>query len=56
MQNRNDRNKHGGGIMIYIKENIPCGELNSNILQKEIETISLEFSIGIWKWLCIKLF
>ena len=42
--------------MIYFNENIPCREINSNILQKEIEKISLEFSLRIWKWLCIRLY
>ena len=32
-----DSSKDGGDIMIYINENIPCREINSNILQSEIE-------------------
>lgn len=32
-----DSSKDGGDIMIYINENIPCREINSNILQNEIE-------------------
>lgn len=32
-----DSSKDRGDIMIYINENIPCREINSNILQNEIE-------------------
>ena len=32
-----DSSKDGGDIMIYINENIPCRDINSNILQNEIE-------------------
>lgn len=38
-----DSSKDGGDIMIYINENIPCGEINSNILQNEIEAICWVF-------------
>ena len=32
--------------MFYVNENIPCRQLNSNILQKDIDIeISLEFSL-----------
>ena len=46
------------GIMIYINENFSCRALNSNILQKEMETMkkSIEFSLKNWKWLCIRLY
>ena len=34
---RKNSNKHGGDILIYIDKNIRLRELNSNILQKEID-------------------
>ena len=34
---RKNTNKHGGDILIYIDKNIRLRELNSNILQKEID-------------------
>ena len=43
--------------MFYINENIPCRELNSNILQKDIDIeISLLFSLRNCKWLCVGLY
>ena len=39
--------------MFYINVNIPCRELNFSILQKDIETISLEFSLRDQRWLFI---
>ena len=45
-----DSNNRGGGTIFYINENIPCRKLNSNILQKEVEPISVEFSLINRKW------
>ena len=28
-----DRNKHGGGLLFYINENIPCKLINHEIIQ-----------------------
>ena len=30
---RRDRNKHGGGLLFYINENIPCKLINHEIIQ-----------------------
>ena len=51
-----DRNKHGSGTIFSIKENIPYRELTFNNLQKEIDAISLEFSLRNRNWLCIGLY
>ena len=46
-----DRNKHGGGVLCYVNENIPCKMVNV-----EGVLILIEFSIKTRKWLCIGLY
>ena len=45
---RIDRNKHGGGIMIYINENIPCKTVNVEGLPNDYEITLIELSIKNW--------
>ena len=47
---RADRNSHGGGIIIYIREDIPCKELRKNNLPTDIEGIFIELNINRSKW------
>ena len=47
---RADRNSHGGGIIIYIREGIPCKELKRLNLPKDIEGIFIELNINKSKW------
>ena len=42
---RKDRNKHGGGLLMYIKEDIPQKELFFN-LPSDIEIIIVELNIN----------
>ena len=53
---RRDRNKHGGGIMFYINENIPCKTVNVEGLPDDCEVTLIELSIKSRKWLCIGLY
>ena len=51
-----DRNKHGGGLLFYINENIPCKLINDQIIPSDIEMIMFEFLVKTRKWLCIGLY
>ena len=41
---RRDRNVHGGGILIYVRSDIPCQQLNNHRLPDEIECLFLELN------------
>ena len=47
---RVDRNAHGGGLIVYIREEIPCKELNRRNIPKDIEGIFIELNINRNKW------
>ena len=53
---RRDRTKHGGGIMFFINENIPCKPVNVEGLPNDCEVTLIQVSIKSRKWLCISLF
>ena len=42
---RLDRNKNGGGVMIYIKDNLPCKQITFDTLPNDIECIFLELNL-----------
>ena len=42
---RLDRNKHGGGILIYVREDIPSKQLNKHTAKEGIEGIFLELNL-----------
>ena len=48
---RRDRNSHGGGLLIYIKDNIPAKILKNNDLGNDIEGIFIELKFKNDKWL-----
>ena len=49
---RVDRNQHGGGILIYIKEGIPAREISPlESTSKNIEAKALEINLHKIKWL-----
>ena len=48
---RLDRNGHGGGVMIYVRENIPCKILNKHGTSENFEGIYLDVNIRKRKWL-----
>ena len=48
---RLDRNVHEGGILIYIREDIPCKVLNKHILPEEVDAVFIELNLRKQKWL-----
>ena len=46
---RRDRNKHGGGIMFNINENIPCKPVNVEGLPDDCEVTLIQLCINIRK-------
>ena len=48
---RLDRNKHGGGVLVYIREDIPCNILKKTFLPVDIEGIFIELNLRKHKWL-----
>ena len=53
---RRDRKKHGGSIIFYINENIPCKTVNVEGLPDDCEVTLIELLIKSQKWLCIGLY
>ena len=45
------RNADGGGIMLYVREDIPSKPLSNNDIDSEIENIFLEINLRSKKWL-----
>ena len=52
---RQDRNCFGGGLCIYVKENIASKQLNLH-LDKETEAMYLEINTQLRKWLIVGLY
>ena len=48
---RLDRNKHGGGILVYVREDIPSKELSKHTQPSDIEGIFLEINQRKTRWL-----
>ena len=48
---RLDRNIHGGGIILYVRQDIPCKELKSHNTSDEIESIFIELTLRKTKWI-----
>ena len=48
---RRDRNKYGGGILIYIREDIPSKVLLKHTFPSDIEGIFVEINLRKTKWL-----
>ena len=48
---RLDRNKHGGGVIIYVREDIPSKLLNKHNFPNEIEGLFIEINLRKTKWL-----
>ena len=48
---RLDRNKFGGGLIIYVREDIPCTQLKKHSFPGDIEGIFLELNFRKCKWL-----
>ena len=50
-----ERNKHGGGLLFYISENIPCKLINDEIIPSDIKMTMFEFLFKTRKKPCIGL-
>jgi len=48
---RFDRSSFGGGVIIYVREDIPCKKLTKFILPDDIEGIFIEINLRKVKWL-----
>ena len=48
---RFDRNRFGGGVLIYVREDITCKQLTKHILPDEMEGIFDEINLRKTKWL-----
>ena len=48
---RRNRNSNGGGILIYVREDIPSKELNEHNFPDDIEGIFVEINFRKSKWL-----
>ena len=48
---RLDRTKNGGGILLYVKNNISATLLTNYTLPEDIEALFVEFVIESFKWL-----
>ena len=46
-----DRNRHGGGILVYVREDIPGKELSKHTQPSDIEGIFLEINLRETRWL-----
>ena len=51
MPYRLDRNRNGGGVIIYVREDIPSNILEKHKLPHDIEGIFIELNIRKVKWL-----
>ena len=47
---REDRNSQGGGLLIYIREDLPCKRLESHKIPDNVEGIFIELIINRDKW------
>ena len=50
---RLDRTGNGGGIMLYVKEHIPCRMLSKFTFEKEIEAFAIVINLRKVKWLLV---
>ena len=53
---RLDRNKHGGGVMIFVSEDIPSKLVSKHTLPDEIEGMFIEIKLRRTKWLILGTF
>ena len=48
---RLDRDKNGGGLMLYIREDIPAQQLKQKSLSQNFENLSVELNLRNKKWI-----
>ena len=44
---RRDRNKHDGGLLFYVNENIPCKLINDEIIPSAVEMVMFGFLVKL---------
>ena len=50
---RFDRIKDGGGVLVYIREDIPSKVLNISYIASDIEYLGIEVNVRNVKWLAV---
>ena len=50
---RLDRNRNGGGVMIYVREDIPSKKLKKHTFLDDIEGLFIEINLKKCKWLLL---
>ena len=45
---RRDRNKNGGDVMIFVRDDIPSKEIKVNFLPHDVECLFIELNIRKW--------
>ena len=50
---RRDRNRFGGGLILYVNENIPCKPLTDHSLFSDLELMAFELHQSKRKWLLL---
>ena len=53
---RKDRNKFGGGLILFVKESIPYKMLNTFRFSEECVINSIDFSLSNKKWLLLGIY
>ena len=51
LQFRSDRSSHGGGLILYVRDNIPTKQLKQFCIHGDIEAIAIEINLWKRKWL-----
>ena len=50
---RRDRNKRGGGIILYVRDDIACKEIKQTVLPPDIECLFIEINLRNKKYLIV---
>ena len=53
---RFDRNAHGGGLMIYIRDRVPAKELSDVEIPSGIECGTVEINVHKKKWIMLGIY
>ena len=48
---RRERNSNGGGILMYVRDDIPCKEIKTHKLPDDIEGMFIEINLRKKKWI-----
>ena len=50
---RKDRNRHGGGVMIFVRDDIPSKSVNNHTFPDDIEAILVQINLKKSKFLLL---